>query len=138
MISDNVEDNYPPMVAIEGDQALLQISTRDFSFVAEHHISYLFNLIADLRLRVNLMQNSAISFSVCVNDTDNKVSRFIQQIENQFKVVIDRDLELITVRHANKDVLENLTQGKVIMLEERFRNTVQFVVKNVAIMTWKR
>jgi aspartate kinase len=137
LISDEVEDTYPPMVAVERDQALLQISTRDFSFVAEHHISYLFTKIAELRLQVNMMQNSAISFSVCVNDIDDKVDRFMKNIEEQFKVMADRDLELITVRHFHQDVLENLTQGKIIMLEERIRNTVQFVVKNVAVMKWK-
>lgn len=137
LISDEVEDTYPPMVAVERDQALLQISTRDFSFVAEHHISYLFTKIAELRLQVNMMQNSAISFSVCVNDIDDKVDRFMKNIEDQFKVMVDRDLELITVRHFHQDVLENLTKGKIIMLEERIRNTVQFVVKNVAVMKWK-
>lgn len=137
LISDEVEDTYPPMVAVERNQALLQISTRDFSFVAEHHISYLFTKIAELRLQVNMMQNSAISFSVCVNDIDDKVDRFMKNIEDQFKVMVDRDLELITVRHFHQDVLENLTKGKIILLEERIRNTVQFVVKNVAVMKWK-
>lgn len=137
LISDEVEDNYPPMVAVERNQALLQISTRDFSFVAEHHISFLFNLIADLRIQVNMMQNSAISFSVCVNDIDDKVDRFIRTIEGQFKVMLDRELELITVRHFHNDVLESLTRGKIIMLEERIRNTVQLVVKNVSVMKWK-
>ena len=137
LISGEIEDNYPPMVAVERNQALLQISTKDFSFVAEHHISFLFNMIADLRLRVNMMQNSAISFSVCVNDVDNKIDRFIEQIEDQFNVIVDRDLELITVRHFHNDILDDLTRGKIILLEERIRKTVQFVVKNVAMMKWK-
>ncbi len=133
-ISDEVADTYPPMVAVEQDQALLQISTKDFSFVAEHHFSMLFQLIADLRLQVNMMQNSAISFSVCVNDQDDKIERFIQRIEQEFKVVLDRDLELITVRHYENDVLENLRRGKLILLEERIRNTVQMVAKDVPMI----
>lgn len=137
-ISDDVEDNYPPMVAIEGDQALLQISTRDFSFVAEHHIRELFNLIADLRIQVNMMQNSAISFSLCVNDIDDKADRFAERVQKDFKVMLDRGLELITVRHHQPAILENLQEGKIVLLEERIKNTtVQMVVKNVPVMRRK-
>jgi len=136
-ISDEVDETYPPMVALEHRQALLQISTRDFSFVAEHHMSYIFSLVAELRLQVNMMQNSAISFSLCVNDIDDKVDRFIEQIQGQFKVLMDRGLELITVRHYHEDVLENLRRGKVVLLEERIRNTVQLVVKDVPVIDRK-
>ncbi len=133
-ISDEVDDNYPPMVAVEQDQALLQISTRDFSFVAEHHFSKLFQWIADLRMQVNMMQNSAISFSVCVNDQDDKVERFIEKIKPEFKVMLDRGLELITVRHYREDVLNSLKRGKLILSEERIRNTVQMVAKDLPLM----
>jgi aspartate kinase len=137
VISDEVEDTYPPMVAIESDQALVHISTRDFSFVAEHHMSFIFSQIADLRLQVNMMQNTAISFSVCMNDIDDKVDRFGELLQEQFKVMIDRDLELITVRHAQKNVLDNLREGKVLLMEERTRGTVQMVVKNVPVLKRK-
>ncbi|GJM32954.1 MAG: aspartokinase [Saprospiraceae bacterium] len=136
-ISSEVEDTYPPMVAVEQHQALLQIATRDFSFVAEHHMSYLFTLIADLRMQVNMMQNTAISFVVCVNDIDNKVDQFIEKVQDQFKVILDRDLELITVRHFQQDVLDNLRRGKIILLEERLRNTVQMVARDVPVMQRK-
>lgn len=137
-ISDDVEDNYPPMVAIEGEQALLQISTRDFSFVAEHHIRELFNIIADLRIQVNMMQNSAISFSLCVNDIDDKADRFAERVEKEFKVMMDRGLELITVRHYQPAILENLREGKIVLLEERIKKTtVQMVVKDVPVMRRK-
>jgi aspartate kinase len=137
LISSDVEDNYPPMVAVERNQALVYISTRDFSFVAEHHMSVLFNRIADLRLQVNMMQNTAISFAVCVNDIDDKVDRFAEMMQKEFKVLIDRNLELITVRHAQNEVLDNLRKGKILLMEERTKDTVQFVVKNVQVLNWK-
>lgn len=137
LISGDVEDNYPPMVAVERHQALVYISTRDFSFVAEHHMSVLFSHIADLRLQVNMMQNTAISFAVCVNDIDDKVERFAQTIQKDFKVLIDRNLELITVRHSQPAVLENLRKGKILLMEERTKDTVQMVVKNVQVLDWK-
>jgi len=137
MIASEVEDNYPPMVAVEQNQALLHIATRDFSFVAEHHMSELFAKIAEHRIQVNMMQNTAISFSICVNNTENKVAGFTKSIETDFKVKIEEGLELITVRHYNKPILEELKQGKIIFLEERIRKTVQLVMKNVPIMKRK-
>ena len=133
-ISDEAEDLYPPIVAVERNQALLQISTRDFSFVAEHHLSYLFKVIADMRLQVNMMQNSAISFNVCVNDIDDRVDRFAAQIQEEFKVLIDRSLELYTIRHYHEDVLENLRKGKLVLMEERSAENVQMVVKDLPLM----
>ena len=131
-IGPEVEDTYPPMIAVEENQALLNISTRDFSFVAEHHISFLFNKIAELRLQVNLMQNTAISFAVCVNNTDGKVQQFVESIEKDFKVTIeDEGLELISVRHFMPHTLDMLRDGKIILVEERIRNTVQMVAKAV-------
>ncbi len=137
-ISNDVEDNYPPMVAVESNQAVLQISTRDFSFVAEHHMRYLFGEIADQRMQVNLMQNTAISFSICVNDVDDKVLQFAKNIEKDFKVMIERGLQLISVRHYHQDVIDNLKRGKIVLLEERIGNTVQMVVKDVPVMSWKK
>ncbi len=137
-IGGDVEDHYPPMVAVESNQALINIATRDFSFVAEHHMSYLFNKIAELRLQVNMMQNTAISFAVCVNNVDDKVERFVKSIEKDFRVMVDNEnLELITVRHYQNDLLESLRSGKIILLEERIRNTVQMVVKDVPMMRRK-
>lgn len=137
-VSDEVGDTYPPMVAIENEQALLQISTKDFSFVAEHHMQYLFNVIAELRIQVNMMQNSAISFSLCVNDIDDRVERFEERIRENFKMIIDRGLELITVRHPQDNVLANLRNGKIVLLEERIKEkTVQMVVKDVPVIKRK-
>ncbi|MEL7119745.1 MAG: aspartate kinase [Bacteroidota bacterium] len=137
LISDEVEDLYPPMVAVEKEQALMQISTRDFSFVAEHHMSRLFKEIADLRIQVNLMQNTAISFSICVNDIDDKVDQFMDRIQDTFKVMINRDLQLITVRHYTNEVIDNLKKGKMVLTEEKTGKTVQMVVKDIPVMEWK-
>ncbi len=139
-IGPDVDDLYPPMVAVEKNQALMNISTRDFSFVAEHHMSFLFNKIAEYRLQVNLMQNTAISFAVCVNNNslDDKVRQFAQDIDKDFKVLIDSEgLELITVRHYTPQTLEMLRQGKIVMVEERTKNTVQMVAKEVPTMKRK-
>ena len=136
-ISDEYLEDYPPIVSVEDNQALLQISTLDFSFVAEHHISKLFNYISEVRLHVNMMQNSAITFSVCVTDMDDKVEKFIKQVESEFKVSLDRNLSLITIRHYREDVIDNLKFGKMVLLEERNKKTFQMVIKEVQAVKWK-
>ena len=137
-IGPEVIDNYPPMIAVEKDQALINISTRDFSFVAEHHISHIFNKIAEFRIQVNLMQNTAISFKLCVNNVDEKVNQFAKSLEKDFKVAIDHErLELLTTRHYLPQTLDMLRLDKIILIEERTRNTVQMVTKEVPRMKRK-
>ncbi|CAH1000116.1 Lysine-sensitive aspartokinase 3 [Neolewinella maritima] len=136
-VTDDAGDAYPPMVAVEREQALINISTRDFSFVAEHHIKELFEHITTTRLQVNMMQNTAISFNVVVNDIDDRVQRFCTLVDDQFKTTVDRNLELITVRHYTPEVVESMRRGKVNLLEGRLPLTLQMVVKDVPVMRRK-
>jgi aspartate kinase len=136
-ISADAGDTYPPMVAVEKEQALVNISTRDFSFVAEHHIKQLFEHITTTRLQVNMMQNTAISFNVVVNDIDDRVERFRKLINKEFKTTVDRDLELITIRHYTNEVADSMRRGKVQLLEGRMPLTIQMVVKEVPVIKRK-
>ncbi len=136
-ITGDAGDTYPPLVAVEKNQALVNISTRDFSFVAEHHIKELFEHITTTRLQINMMQNSAISFNVVVNDIDDRVERFCKLIDKDFKTTVDRDLELITIRHYTNQVVESLRRGKVLMLEGRLPLTLQMAVKEVPVIRRK-
>ena len=137
-ISDAVDDHYPPMITVEKNQVLLQISTRDFSFVAEHHLSALFSRIASHRLRVNMMQNTAISFVVCVSDVDDRVAKFTESIKEEFKVMIEENLELVSVRHFHEYMLGELLKGKIKLVEGRTPNTIQMVLKDIPLMTRKK
>lgn len=137
LISNEVDDKYPPLVAIEHEQAVLYISTRDFSFVAEQHMSFIFKKIAEHRLQVNLMQNTAISFAVCMNNSKEKIKKFVEEIEQEFKVTIEEDLELFTVRHYNQVTIDSLLNGKMVLVEERTPQTIQLVVKDVPVMKRK-
>ena len=136
-VSDDAGDTYPPMVAVEREQALINISTRDFSFVAEHHIKQLFEHITTTRLQVNMMQNTAISFNVVVNDIDDRVERFCALVDREFKTTVDRNLELITVRHYTAEVVESMRRGKMNLLEGRLPLTLQMVVKDVPVVRRK-
>ncbi len=137
VITAETDETYPPIVSVERDQALIRISTKDFSFVAEHHMSFIFSQIASLRLQVNLMQNTAISFVVCVNDANDKVDRFANAIEEKFKVNFERGLELYTIRHYNDSIIKSLKDSKLILAEEKMPKTTQFVTKAVPTMRLK-
>ena len=121
----------PPIVVVESDQALLEISTRDFSFVAEEHLSEIFSRVAALRIKVNSMRNTALSFMMCVRNEKDKLTKLQQELISSFHITIHEDLELITVRHANQKFLDQLEKGKEIILEEKFGDTDQYIVRNV-------
>jgi len=130
-ISSDNEETYPPIIVVEKNQALLHISTLDYSFVAEHHMARLFGKAADLRLFVNMMQNTAISFTICVPNIPDRLDRFIKDVSDEFKVKKEDGLELLTIRHYNEETIANLKKGKMVLFEERIRNTLQMVVKNI-------
>lgn len=133
-ISSDTEDNYPPIVVVEKNQALLHISTLDYSFVAEQHMARLFRKAADLRIFINMMQNGAISFTICVSNVPDRIEQFIREISDEFKVKMEEGLELITIRHYTQESIDNLKKGKIVLFEERIRNTMHMVVKNVPVI----
>ncbi len=137
-IGADVDAFYPPVVVVEKEQVMLQISTKDFSFVAEHHLSFIFKLFTKYRTKVNMMQNMAISFSVCVTIKDlERLTKLIKELKDTFNVVVEKELELITIRHYHKSVIEQMKKHKIVMLEERIRHTIQMVVKDVPKMERK-
>ncbi|NNF33079.1 MAG: aspartate kinase [Saprospiraceae bacterium] len=137
LIADDTGISYPPVIVIEPNQCLLHISTNDFSFVAEYHLSMLFDLLAKHRIKVNMMRNTAISFTISINHDDRKIKSLLEGLSSEFKVIIDNNLELITIRHYTLDVLKSMKKGKVILLEERLKDTVRMVVRDVPLMTRK-
>ena len=120
---------YPPMIVVKPEQVLLHISTRDFSFVEEEHLSTIFALLARHRLSANMMLNTAISFSICVNNIPERLVALQTNLHALFNLKIDENLELITIRHFDETTMQRILQGKTVLLEEKLRNTVQFVVK---------
>lgn len=130
-ISSDNEETYPPIIVVEKNQALLHISTLDYSFVAEHHMARLFGKAADLRIFVNMMQNTAISFTICVTNVPERIERFIREVSDEFKVKTESGLELITIRHYLPETIDSLKRNKMVLFEERIRNTMHMVVKNI-------
>ncbi|MEL6924656.1 MAG: aspartate kinase [Bacteroidota bacterium] len=120
--------SYPPMIIRADDQCLIHIATRDFSFVAEHHLGRLFTLFASHRIRINMMQNTAISFAVCVNNRKERIAALCKELETDFNVQLQESLSLLTVRHYEENLLKDLVGDAEVVLEERIRDTVKMVI----------
>lgn len=110
-------------------QALVSISPKDFSFVAEDGLHNIFGLLSHMGIRINMMQNSAISFSICIDDHPEKLKRLITALSGEFSVKYNTGLELITIRYYNKKIIDKIVGKRPIFLEQRSRLTVQLVVE---------
>ena len=125
-ISSSETHFLPPIIVVEPDQVLLQIATRDFSFVAEDHLSEIFDHIANHRIKINMMRNTAVSFIICVKNEPDKLEKLKNDLEQSFIISMQEGLDLITLRHANQGVMEQLRRGKEIILEEKFGDTDRY------------
>jgi aspartate kinase len=120
-----------PSFIFKSNQVLISISAKDFSFVSEDNLSNIFAAFAAQGVKINLMQNSAISFSVCVDDDEFKIPLLIAELQKDYKVLYNTNLLLYTIRHYYPSTVETITAGKEILVEQRSRNTAQFVMREV-------
>lgn len=112
---------------LKENQVLMNISTRDFSFIAEDHISQIFNLLAKYKVKVSLMQNSAISLALCLEDKFGKIDVVNEELNQKFNTDLVKNVSLYTVRNANLDELSKFYQNKKVLLEQISKQTVQIV-----------
>ncbi len=118
-----------PSFIFKVNQVLISISPKDFSFIAEDNFSDIFNLFSERQVKVNVMQNSAISFSVSVDNDKRKLPELIKTLQKQYRVLYNDNLELITIRYYDQATIDRVTIDKKILLEVKSRYTVQLVVK---------
>ncbi|MGB5387156.1 MAG: aspartate kinase [Eudoraea sp.] len=118
-----------PCFIVKKNQVLMKLSSLDFSFIVEDSIGDLFKLLHDYKMKVDLIQNSAISFSVCVDNKYNRLSDLLDQLSGKFKVVCHEDVSLYTIRHFNTEAIKSLQNGRDVLLEQRGKETLQIVVK---------
>jgi aspartate kinase len=122
-------DPLIPCFIVKKDQVLIRLSSIDFSFIVEENISYIFGLLHEYQIPVELIQNSAISFSVCVNNKYKRLEELILVLRSRFNVEVKEHVDLFTVRHFNQTALQSIrANGKQILLEQRTEETAQFVL----------
>ena len=118
-----------PIFILKGNQILISIAPSDFSFIAEDNLEHIFSVLARFRVKVNLMQNSAISFSVCTDYEAEKIDPVVEILKRNFKILYNSDLTLITIRHFNQETIDQITSGREVFVEQKSRKTARFVVK---------
>lgn len=131
VISANANTSFlPPIIIWKKGQVLLSFSAKDFSFIAEDHLSKVFATFAENRLRINMMQNAAISFSIAVDFKKEKIENIISQLQNDFSITTNENLSLLTIRHYNQGIIDKLTQNKDILLRQISRTTIQLLMRD--------
>ncbi len=117
-----------PLYIVKNDQILLSILPRDYSFIAEDNLQVIFGILNELGIRVNLMQNSALSFSICIDNNPQRVGVLIERLKSMFRVRYNENLQLITIRYYTQEVIDSIVGGRPILLEQRSRSTEQIIV----------
>ena len=113
---------------LKENQVLMRISTRDFSFIAEDHISFIFRELAKRNIKVSLMQNSAISLALCLEDKFNNIDELEAELEQDFNTEIVKNVSLFTIINARLENLDKLYEGKNVLLEQITKTTVQMII----------
>ena len=120
---------YPPLIVLKDNQVLVQVTTRDFSFITEDYLSKLYSIFHDLKIKVNLIQNAAISFTACIDNREDKLKALIQALDKYYIVAIHDNVHLLTVRHYTPEIIFDLTKDKKVLLRQETRKTIQVVMK---------
>jgi aspartate kinase len=118
-----------PCFILKQQQILVSISALDFSFMVEYNLSDIFKILHDYKLKVNLIQNSALSFSVCIEDKFNTFQQFLTEINKKYKVTFSENVSLYTIRHANENAVNKIEEKGKILLKQATKGTVQLVLK---------
>lgn len=127
---DTASDSLIPSFIFKVDQVLISIIPKDFSFIDELSLSEILAVFAGNSIHISLMQNSAISFSVCVDNNERKLSQLFDELGKNYKIRYNKGLELITIRHYDQATIDRVMEdGKSILLEMKSRLTAQFVVR---------
>ncbi|MBQ7279190.1 MAG: aspartate kinase [Bacteroidales bacterium] len=117
-----------PLYIIRPNQTLLSIATRDFSFIAEDGLQQIFGHFASAGIRINMMQNSALSFSACIDHNELLLHELIEHLNPSYNVRYNSGLHLITIRYYTQEIIDHIVNGRTILLEQRSRITEQVVV----------
>ncbi|WP_298493215.1 aspartate kinase [uncultured Algibacter sp.] len=118
-----------PCFIVKKNQVLISLSSLDFSYIVEENISEIFNLLHQYKMKVAVIQNSAISFSVCVDNIYNNLDILLQNLKAKFKVTCNKNVSLYTIRHYNKAAISKIESGKTILLKQLTQETIQIVTK---------
>ena len=119
----------PPIIVVKENQVMIELSSRDFSFVEEKPIADLFHLFEKLKIKPNLTQNAAISMICVLDDRADKIEKLALAASEFFDINVTKGLTLLTIRHYTTEVYQKLTTGKKMLLQQRTNDTVQSLLQ---------
>lgn len=122
-------DELVPSFIVKHKQLLMSIMPKDFSFMVEENLREVFELLSKTKVKINLMQNSALSFSFLVDEDKIDFDRLLTLFQRNYNVKFNRDLELVTIRHYDQATIDKMSEGKEKILEQRDRQTVRLLLK---------
>lgn len=120
--------DLPPIYINKRNQVLLSLTPRDFSFIAEERLSKIFGVLASYKLKLSLIQTAAISFSLCVDYDAANFQAMVAELQEEYEVLYNTDVELITIRHYTREIVDRLVGERTVFVEQRNRLTARFVV----------
>jgi len=123
-------DKLIPSFIFNMNQVLIRISPNDFSFIAEDNLETIFGHVYKNGVKINLMQNSAVSFQICINNDKRKSRNLIDDLEKDFKVTYETGLELITIRYFDQSTIDRVMINKELLLEQTYKQNVQLIVRD--------
>ena len=124
-------DHLIPSFIFKMNQILLSITPKDFSFIVEENLSDIFHRLATINAKINLMQNSALSFSIALDKDKIDVQKLLNLFQDSFNVKYNENLELVTIRHFDQATIDRVTEGKEIVVEQKTKQTVRFLMKDL-------
>lgn len=122
-------DNLPPLIVFKDNQCLLSCRVTDYTFINEEQMSIIFNALADLDIKINVMQNSAISFSFCIDFRESKLNHLLDRLQQYFEVYYNTGLTLITVKNYDAETFDAYRKKPGILIEQSSRSTLQVLLK---------
>ncbi len=122
----------PPIIVLKQNQVLITVTSRDYAFITEDKIADIYEIFHGLKIKINLMQNAAISFSCCIDNNPEKIEQLIKALHQDFKLAYNEGLQLLTVRYYQNGLLDELSNGRTILLEQKSPVTIQRILKETA------
>jgi aspartate kinase len=128
-INEKQSKNLPPIYVVKEKQVLMHLRSKDFSFVGDELMIGLYEILKDVKIKPNLIQTGAVSLQLCVDDRSEKVGQLAAAASNIFDVQIEKEVEILTIRHYNDTIIATLTKDKQLVLEQKTPSTLQVLYK---------
>ena len=129
VIHNQLLKGLPPIIVLKENQVMMEMISKDFSFVGEHHVGTLYHLFEKYKLKPNLTQNGAISFTAVLDNWPDKIEKLALEASSIFDVKVTNNLSMLTIRHYSREVFDKLTEGKKILLQQRTTETIQSLIQ---------